>query len=95
MEELDLMTQLMVSLGAGLYEELLFRVLVVGAIATLGVRALGWRPLTAGVVAVGVGALIFSAFHYIGPFGDPLEADLASPPGPTRSTMSSCSFADA
>jgi hypothetical protein len=74
MQELDVMTQLMVSLGAGLYEELLFRVLLVGAIAALGVRALGWRPWTAAVVAVGVGALIFSAFHYVGPFGDRLEA---------------------
>lgn len=74
MQELGVMTQLMVSLGAGLYEELLFRVLLVGAIAALGVRAMGWRPLTAGTVAVGVGALVFSAFHYIGPFGDPLEA---------------------
>ena len=68
------MTQLMVSLGAGLYEELLFRVLLVGAIAALGVRAFGWRPRTADVVAVGLGAFIFSAFHYIGPFGDRLEA---------------------
>jgi hypothetical protein len=74
MQELDTPTQLMVSLGAGLYEELLFRVLLVGAIATLGARGLGWRPATAGVVAVGLGALIFSAFHYIGPFGDRLEA---------------------
>jgi hypothetical protein len=74
MEKLDLATQLMVSLGAGLYEELLFRVLVVGAIAALGTHAFGWRPVTAGAVAVGTGAIIFSAFHYIGPFGDPLEA---------------------
>jgi hypothetical protein len=74
MQELDLWTQLMVSLGAGLYEELLFRVLLVGAIWALGTRGFGWRPVTAGVVAVGAGAIIFSAFHYIGPFGDPLEA---------------------
>ena len=74
MQELDFRTQLMVSLGAGLYEELLFRVLLVGAIATLGTRAFGWRPVPAAVVAVGIGALIFSAFHYIGPFGDRLEA---------------------
>jgi hypothetical protein len=74
MQELGLWTQLMVSLGAGLYEELLYRVLLVGAISTLGMRVLGWRPVTAGAVAVGVGAIIFSAFHYIGPFGDPLEA---------------------
>ena len=74
MQQLDTPTQLMVSLGAGLYEELLFRVLLVGAIATLGTRVLGWQQLTAGIVAVGVGALIFSAFHYVGPFGDRLEA---------------------
>jgi hypothetical protein len=74
MEQLDTSTQLMVSLGAGLYEELLFRVLLVGAIAMLGTRVLGWQQLTAGIVAVGAGALIFSAFHYVGPFGDRLEA---------------------
>lgn len=74
MGELDLMTQLMVSLGAGLYEELLFRVLLVGAISALGTHAFGWRPRTAAIVAVGAGAIIFSAFHYIGPFGDRLEA---------------------
>lgn len=73
MQDLGFMTQLMVSLGAGLYEELLFRVLLVGAIAALGVRVLGWRPLTAAAVAVGLGAIVFSAFHYIGPFGDRLE----------------------
>jgi hypothetical protein len=74
MEELGRWTQFMVSLGAGLYEELLFRVLLVGAIAALGTRGFGWRPVTAGVVAVGAGAIIFSAFHYIGPFGEPLDA---------------------
>jgi hypothetical protein len=74
MHELGVWTQLMVSLGAGLYEELLFRVLLVGAISALGIRVFRWRPLAAGAVAVGVGAIIFSAFHYVGPFGDPLEA---------------------
>jgi hypothetical protein len=74
MQELGFGTQLMVSLGAGLYEELLFRVLLVGAIAGVGTKLLGWRPATAAVVAVGIGALVFSAFHYIGPFGERLEA---------------------
>ena len=70
---LDSWTHLMVSLGAGIYEELLFRVLLVGAISA-GARALlGWRPLTAGVVATLLGAAIFSAFHYIGPYGDRLQ----------------------
>jgi Type II CAAX prenyl endopeptidase Rce1-like len=63
-------TRLMLSLGAGLYEELLFRVLLVGSLAWAGRRLLGWRPVVAGVWAALVGALIFSAFHYIGPYGD-------------------------
>ena len=72
MERMSLPTQLMISLGAGLYEELLFRVLLVAALAKGGLL-LGWKPVTAGIVATIVGALIFSAFHYIGPYGDPLE----------------------
>jgi hypothetical protein len=33
----------------------------------------GWKPVASGVFATIIGAFIFSAFHYIGPFGDPLE----------------------
>jgi hypothetical protein len=67
------MTQFMVSLGAGLYEELLFRVILVGAIAAFARRVLGWGPRGAGALAVITGALVFSAFHYVGPYGDRLE----------------------
>jgi len=66
-------TMLMLSIGAGLYEELLFRVVLVGAFAWAGRKLLGWRPLVAGIFATILGALIFSAFHYIGPFGDRLD----------------------
>ncbi len=68
--EMDWWTRLMVSLGAGIYEELLFRVLLVGALAATARALLGWRPLTAGVAATLAGAAIFSAFHYLGPYGD-------------------------
>src|SRR6266540_2689537 len=68
--EMDWWTRLMVSLGAGIYEELLFRVLLVGALAAAARGLLGWRPLTAGVAATLAGAAIFSAFHYLGPYGD-------------------------
>lgn len=71
--EMGWWTTLMVSLGAGLYEELFFRVLLVSAIAYAAKRILGLRTGTAGVVAVVLGALIFSAFHYIGAYGDRLE----------------------
>jgi len=66
-------TQLMISLGAGIYEELLFRVLLVGALAWVGRRGFGWTAGIAGAFATLVGALVFSAFHYVGPYGDRLE----------------------
>jgi hypothetical protein len=62
------------SLGAGLYEELLFRVVLVALISN-AIRLLGFGRMTAGVVAVLAGALIFSAFHYIGPLGEPLRLE--------------------
>jgi hypothetical protein len=71
--DLALRTRVMLSLGAGLYEELLFRVLLVGTLAWAGRRLLGWRPLVAGAWAVVLGALLFSLFHYIGPYGDRFE----------------------
>ena len=64
-------TQLVVSLGAGIYEELLFRVLLVSGLLALGLR-LGWERRVAVGVALVVSALVFSAFHYIGPYGDQL-----------------------
>jgi hypothetical protein len=70
---LNVPTQLMVSLGAGLYEELLFRVVIVSALAKLALLVFGWKPWASGIFATVVGALIFSAFHYIGPMGDSLE----------------------
>lgn len=70
---LSLPTKLMVSLGAGVYEELLFRVVIVSALAKLGSAGFGWRPWPSGIFATLVGAVIFSAFHYIGPLGDTLD----------------------
>ncbi len=67
----DLPTQLMISLGAGLYEELLFRVILVSGLAVFGRVVVGWSSRGAAVFAVLVGALVFSWFHYIGPYGDP------------------------
>ena len=71
--DLSLAAKLVISLGAGIYEELLFRVLLVGSLAWLARAAFGWTAGWAGVFATLSGALIFSAFHYIGPYGDPLE----------------------
>ncbi|HEY9383523.1 MAG TPA: CPBP family intramembrane glutamic endopeptidase [Gemmatimonadales bacterium] len=67
---LGLPTQLMISLGAGIYEELVFRVLLVSGLAALGRLLFRWSPTVAGVFAAIVGALLFSLFHYVGPLGD-------------------------
>jgi membrane protease YdiL (CAAX protease family) len=66
-------SRLMLSLGAGLYEELFFRVILVSGLAAGARIVLGFGQRTASLLAVIVGAFVFSAFHYIGPYGDPLE----------------------
>jgi len=63
----------MLSLGAGLYEELFFRVLLVGGLAAGARIILGFSKRLSAVLAAVAGALIFSAFHYIGPYGDELQ----------------------
>lgn len=68
--QFGLATQVMLSLGAGIYEELLFRVILVSGLLALARVLFGWAPRAAGTFAVVVGALVFSAFHYIGRFGD-------------------------
>ena len=71
-ESLGSATRVMLSLGAGIYEELLFRVVLVTALAWLAEGIFGWTPALAGAWAVLVGAIVFSAVHYVGPYGDRL-----------------------
>jgi membrane protease YdiL (CAAX protease family) len=66
---LPLIAQLVVSLGAGIYEELLFRVLLVSALLGLG-ALVGWGRSLSLIVAIVGSAFIFSTFHYLGPLGD-------------------------
>lgn len=66
-------TMLALSIGAGLYEELVFRVLLVGGLF-LGMRKLFARQSTAYLTAAVAGALLFSAVHYMGPFADTFTA---------------------
>ncbi len=61
--------QLALSLGAGLYEELFFRVILVTVFILIFTKVFGkkWAAVTASVV---LSALLFSAVHYIGSMGD-------------------------
>jgi len=61
--------KLALSLGAGLYEELFFRVILVTVFILIFTKVFGkkWAAVTASVV---LSALLFSAVHYIGSMGD-------------------------
>jgi hypothetical protein len=45
----------------------------VSALAALARTGFGWGAAASGIFATLLGALVFSAFHYIGPYGDVLE----------------------
>ncbi len=66
----NLWTQLALSVGAGLYEELLFRVLLVGGLALLFYPFFD-NPNAGYLLAALLGAALFSLVHYLGPLGDP------------------------
>ena len=72
--QMDWPVVFMVSLGAGVYEELVFRVLLVSGLLLAARTVFGLGTVAASTFAVVTGALVFSAFHYIGPYGDPVEA---------------------
>ncbi len=64
-----LILNLALSLGAGLYEELFFRVMLVGGLFLL-LKMFTKNKITAYFISAIIGALLFSAVHYIGIFGD-------------------------
>lgn len=71
----SLAIRIMLSLGAGLYEELVFRVILVTSFAATFRVLFAWRVWIAGAAAALVSATIFAAFHYVGPYGDVWRLD--------------------
>jgi membrane protease YdiL (CAAX protease family) len=59
-------------LGAGVYEELLFRLMLLPAVAC-GVRRLGVAGGPSLVAAAACTSLMFAAAHHVGPNGEPLD----------------------
>ena len=62
---------LALSIGAGLFEEFIFRVLLLGGLLAVTRRFLPSQM--AGVLSVVLASLLFSAAHYIGPLGDSFQ----------------------
>jgi hypothetical protein len=61
---------LLLSLGAGVYEELLFRLIRVGGGALLLQKVFLWDKLHSGAAMLVVSSLLFSAAHHVGPCGE-------------------------
>ncbi len=59
------------SIGAGLYEEIVFRLLLMSGLFWVLHKKINLGSIVAAVVAVLVSSIIFSAVHHIGALGDP------------------------
>jgi hypothetical protein len=67
------------SLGAGIFEEAVFRLGVLSLLALALVRAtaaFGLGPMPGIVLAIVVSAGLFSLFHHVGPGGEPFRTDV-------------------
>ena len=66
-------TRFVMSLGAGVYEETVFRLGIMTGVAVLLEKVAGLRRFIAVTLALLVSAVLFSAMHHIPPYGDPLH----------------------
>jgi membrane protease YdiL (CAAX protease family) len=72
-QQQGLVARLVMSLGAGVYEETVFRLGILGGLVALGERLIGLRRWLALFIGLLVSSLLFSAMHHIPPYGDPLR----------------------
>ena len=62
--------QFYLAIGAGIWEELLFRVGAIGLCLILLTKIIKYSEIFSALIAILFAAVLFSLFHYIGPFGD-------------------------
>ena len=62
--------QFYLAIGAGIWEELLFRVGAIGLCLILLTKIIKYNVIYSSLIAILFAAVLFSLFHYIGPFGD-------------------------
>ena len=65
-----LIQQVTLAVGAGIYEEFLFRVLLIAGISVLLGFIFQWSENTRDWIAMVIAAGIFSSFHFIGQYAD-------------------------
>jgi len=66
-------TRFVMSLGAGVWEETIFRLGIMTGLVVLLERVLGMGRWVAVALALLVSSVLFSAMHHIPPYGDPLQ----------------------
>lgn len=71
--EMGLLDRLIMSMGAGVHEELVFRLLLLSGLVALGDRVLNLRRWVAVLLAMVISSLLFSAAHHLGPMGEELR----------------------
>ena len=65
-----LIQQVVLAIGAGIYEEILFRVLLIACLVNMLGFVFDWSKLSKYTAALIISSAIFSFFHFIGEFGD-------------------------
>ena len=65
-------TRVVMSVGAGFWEETTFRLGLLTGIVGLCERVIGMRRIVAILLAFALSSFVFSAVHHIPPYGDPL-----------------------
>ncbi len=71
LEQASIVTRVVMSVGAGLYEETVFRLGLLAGLVVLFERVVQMRRWAAVLFAFLLSALVFSAVHHIPPYGDP------------------------
>ena len=73
-----LIQQVVLAIGAGIYEEFVFRVLLISGLAILFGLIFNWGELGKTFLSVIISSAIFSIFHFFGSYGDTFSFPLFS-----------------
>lgn len=68
---MGIFSKFVLSIGAGLYEELVFRLFLMGGMFWAGIRLLNFPRWLSAATALILSSLIFSAIHHLGSMGEP------------------------
>ena len=67
---LGIFDKLYLAIGAGIFEEFIFRLLLIGLISYLILKVFKFDKMSIFIPLILISSFIFSGFHYIGNFGD-------------------------